>query len=172
MSDVIKIYFDTEFTDMTKPALISIGFVGGGKEFYAELTDTWDESMCSMFVIANVLPLLDGKDREMGIYDLRSKLKEWIESFGQPVQLLSDAPTYDWPFIELLFNFGVHGWPDNLIRKCENTQIFENDNERFRYNNAYQSFWQSVAAGKQHHALWDACCIQYAHRYGLRKRTL
>lgn len=166
----IQVYFDTEFTDFTKnPGLISIGLVGGGREFYAELNDTYDEVMCSLFVIETVLPLLDGKN-EMGIYDLRSKLKEWIESFERPVQLFSDAPTYDWPFIELLFNFGVHGWPDNLIRKCENTQMFENDNERFRYNNAYEDYWRTVKDAKQHHALWDARCIAHAHRYGIRKR--
>ena len=178
-----NIYFDTEFSDFNKPALISIGLVGGGREFYAELNDTYDEVMCSGFVRSDVLPLLDGKSAEMGIYDLRSKLKDWIESFSLPqaglatgresggsVQLFCDAPTYDWQFIQLLFDFGVHGWPDNLVRKCENTQVFENDSERFRYNNAYKDYWRSVKDAKQHHALWDARCIAHAHRYALRKR--
>lgn len=55
----MDIYFDTEFTDfVVDPALISIGFVSvNGKEFYAELNDTYREDECSDFVIENVLPV-------------------------------------------------------------------------------------------------------------------
>ena len=49
----MEIYFDTEFTELhqvvNKLGLISIGLVSAtGQEFYAELTDTWDEEICSI----------------------------------------------------------------------------------------------------------------------------
>lgn len=171
----MDIYFDTEFTDFVlDPALISIGLVtGDGREFYAELSDTYEEVMCSWFVIENVLPILCGKESEIGIQDLAPKLKTWIESFEEPVTLWADAPEFDWSWIYEVFERSECGWPDNLVRKCKNTQIFENDNERFRYNNAFEDYWQSkeIDGAVQHHALWDARCIRHAHRYALKKRT-
>jgi hypothetical protein len=179
----MKIYFDTEFTDLhgvaRDPGLISIGFVSDtGQEFYAELTDTWDEGICSLFVINEVLPQLqyrlckDGvmPDFVMGIDDLASKLKGWIQSFDKPVTLMSDAPNYDWVWIALIFDH--HEWPSNLIRKCKNALTFETDKERFRYNNAMADYWRSEKnkGAVQHHALWDARSIRFAHRYAVRKR--
>lgn len=175
LKKIMYIYFDTEFTDFVlDPALISIGLVAAnGQEFYAELTDTFDEVICSMFVIENVLPILWGKDYEMSISELPEKLKSWLESFGQPVQLMCDAPEFDWSWVFEIFERSACGWPDNLVRKCANTQAFETDNERVRYNNAYEDYWRSNRgiAAVQHHALWDARCIRHAHQYGLRKRT-
>ncbi len=147
-----------------------------GREFYAELTDTWDEGICSFFVINEVLPHLQYRlhkggpvpDFVMGIDDLVPKLKAWIESFAEPVTLLSDAPGYDWKWIEAIFT--GRDWPMNLIRKCGNTLVLETDSERFRYNNALADFWRSERGrgAVQHHALWDARSIRFAHRYAMR----
>jgi len=48
-----SVFFDTEFTKFRtvddEPKLISIGLVAeDGREFYAELLDTWDISDCSL----------------------------------------------------------------------------------------------------------------------------
>jgi hypothetical protein len=170
----MNIYFDTEFTDFVlDPALISIGLVADdGREFYAELNDTYDEVMCSFFVLETVLPILWGKEYEMGIEDIAPRLKAWIESFDESVTLWADAPSFDWIWIQAIFASGACGWPANLVGKCQNTQIFENDNERFRYNNAYEEYWRSKKndGAVQHHALWDARGIRHAHRYAFRKR--
>jgi hypothetical protein len=164
----MKVYFDTEFTDFViDPALISIGFrAEDGREFYAELNDTYDESMCSWFVIETVLPSLWGAEYELSMKDLASKLKVWIEEFGEPVKLFADAPSYDWQWIFEIFEQAECEWPSNLVRNCENTQDLDGVSVRDQYNQAYEEFWlfNFEAGAVRHHALWDARCIQYAHR--------
>lgn len=170
----MDIFFDTEFSGTEKMKghryLISIGCVSSeGHEFYAELTDTWDESLCSLFTIQNVLPLLQGGDFEMGVEELAVRLKGWIEGLTDArVTLHSDAPEFDFPFLEEIFDF--HGWPKNLNRKCLPIGAFESDAERFRYNAATADYWRTnkAAGAVQHHALWDARCIRFAHHYSLR----
>jgi len=165
----MNIYFDTEFTDfLIDPALISIGFVADdGQEFYVELNDTYDESMCSWFVIENVLPILWGKDHEMSIEELAPKLKAWIESFDEPVTLWADAPSYDWGWLHEIFDQSNSGWPANLVRKCRNTLGLATS----RYNYAYEDYWQSNKGigAVRHHALWDARCIRFAHQFDIQK---
>ena len=58
------IFFDTEFTSLhVKSKLISIGLISeDGREFYAEMTDTYLISHCSDWVKENVLPLLDAPE--------------------------------------------------------------------------------------------------------------
>ena len=58
------IFFDTEFTGLIiDPRLISIGLVSeDGREFYAELSDTYQGSQCDQFVQEAVLPRLQGGD--------------------------------------------------------------------------------------------------------------
>lgn len=167
----MDVYFDTEFTDfLLDPALISIGLVADdGREFYAELNDTYEEVMCSWFVIETVLPILWGGECEMSIQDLAPSLKAWIESFGEPVTLWADAPSFDWSWIQEIFEVSACGWPNNLMRKCQNTQVFEADQERHRYDEAYEDYWRLNidADALQHHALWDARCIAHARRYAL-----
>lgn len=170
----MNIFFDCEFsgTGNTKGHryLISIGSVAqDGREFYAELTDTWDENLCSLFTIQNVIPLLQGGECEMSVEQLAVQLKNWIEGLtdGQ-VNFRSDAPNFDFPFLEEIFDF--HGWPKNLNRKCLPICAFESDAERFRYNAATADYWRTnkAAGAVQHHALWDARCIRFAHHYSLR----
>jgi len=164
----MKVYFDTEFTDfVVDPALISIGLVTeDGREFYAELNDTYDEPMCSWFVIEAVLPSLWGAEYEMSLQDLALRLKGWIEDIGEPVTLLSDAPSYDWQWFYDIFELTKSEWPSNLVRSCKNTQDLDGASVREKYNLAYEAFWSTnVDAGAvRHHALWDARCIRYAHR--------
>lgn len=170
---MINICFDTEFTDFViDPALISIGLVADdGREFYAELNDTYEEVMCSWFVLEAVLPILWRKEHEMSSQDLAHKLKAWIDSFGERVILWADSPSYDWPWIQDIFERSECGWPDNLVRQCKNTQVFETDTERLKYNKACEDYWRSnkVNGAMQHHALWDARCIRQARSSGLRE---
>lgn len=60
----MNVFIDTEFSTLEKNGvrtLISIGCASqDGSEFYAELSDTWHPFNCSDFVVATVLPLLQG----------------------------------------------------------------------------------------------------------------
>jgi hypothetical protein len=169
---MMNVFFDTEFSGTEKKNgyryLISIGLVTqDGREFYAELTDTWDESLCSMWVIENVLPLLQDGDCQMKVSELAQRLKGWIEALEGEVVLRTDAPAFDWPFIEEIFNF--YGWPTNL-RKKYGTVNFESDRQNHRYASAVNHYFKFVDNGKrQHHALVDARSIQYAWKYAIKR---
>jgi len=81
----MNIFLDTEFTDLSKPRLISLGLVSEDRqEFYRELTDTWTLDQCSLFVIAWVLPLLDDGNTER-------RLKERLEMHLELVRYLTDS---------------------------------------------------------------------------------
>ncbi|MDP2401135.1 MAG: 3'-5' exoribonuclease [Actinomycetota bacterium] len=162
----MKIFFDTEFTDLLgiehTPALISIGLAAekaaeGTDTFYAELTDTWTPEICSDFVLEAVLPELTGGDARMTEAEAANQLKAWIEAFQQPVQLYSDAPSFDWPFVEDLFD--RHGWPENLVRKCA---WIETDD--FAMYEAIEAFWTRERGSVRHHALWDALSLRIGWR--------
>jgi len=170
MNKTTIIYFDTEFTSLSLNkicGLISLGCVSqDGREFYAELTDTWDESLCSLFVIETVLPLLEGGEYQMTVEQFASRFKEWIEGLAdKEVIARSDAPNLDWKFIEEIFN--VHGWPKNLRRKCGSIS-FVDHRQHHLYLAGLQNFWKDNIA-KQHHALVDARSLRFAWKYAIRR---
>jgi len=166
----LSVFFDTEFTKFRsvddEPKLISIGLVSeDGREFYAELLDTWDISDCSQFVISVVLELLDNKEY-IKEAELAVKLKDWIQGLGaEEVVLRCDSPSYDWPFVADLFNF--YGWPVNLRKKC-GTVYFDNDRQTHRYQSGLAEFWKDNQA-RMHHALVDARSMRFAWKYAIRR---
>lgn len=167
----MQVFFDTEFTSLHKKNghrhLISIGCVAqNGQEFYAELTDTWDEHLCSIFTLENVLPLMEGGDCRMDVDNLAVSLKAWVEGLtDKDVTFRSDSPEHDWPFVQEIFNFA--GWPKNLRQKC-GIIYFEESRQKHRYNLGLQSFWKDNIA-RQHHALVDAKSISFAWKFAMRK---
>lgn len=155
----MKIYFDTEFTDLIgfvhDIKLISAGFVAAtGEEFYFELKDNYTEGECSSFVCETVLPALDHKKYGMCEAEARLRMKVWIQSFKEPVELCSDAPGYDWPLLYDIFNKNS-GWPVNLIRKPVSVNTYE-----IQQNIEIYFAYQPLAI--RHHALWDARALASA----------
>lgn len=109
-----RAYLDTEFTDLNLYTykLISLAMVvPGGPEFYVELTDSWDESDCSDFVIETVLPQLDLAVHGRSTAQARVELRAFLERIG-PVEIISDAPLWDWPL--LVWLAGPEGLPDGV----------------------------------------------------------
>ncbi len=149
------IFFDTEFHDLVKtPKLISIGLVSeDSREFYGELSDTYEADECSEFVQETVLPLLEGGDVLMSRAQLRGRLKDWLESFGEPVSLATDSLAWDWPRMHELFPT-PKDWPANVDRRPLLLSM--------NYMNDYGKFEEAVeeafATGilRRHHALDDA----------------
>lgn len=144
----MHVFFDTEFTELsqTDSKLISIGFVSQlGLEFYAELADGWSIEDCSKFVVAEVLPHLDGAGRTMSWADLRSQLKAWIESIPEPVELVSDSPEWDWPWITAIFPTS-NDWPSNLANEPIRYYV---DEIEVKKEKRFRTF-------RSHHALDDA----------------
>ena len=167
----MEVFFDTEFTTLDSingcQALISIGCVAkNGREFYAELTDTWQEGMCSDFVIETVLPLLDCGDFKMMEAQLALRLHDWIEALtDKEVTLKSDAPGFDWPFVAELFQ-RYEIWPKNLRRRCGSV-YFYNHRQAFKQAQALVDYW-NLHGARQHHALVDARSLQYANKYATK----
>lgn len=166
-----NLLFDTEFTTLDSrngyPFLISIGCVAeDGREYYAEVSDSWHIGLCSDFVIKNVLPLLNGGEYRMSEAQLAVRLKEWIEGLtDQQVILRSDCPGVDWPWVEQLFTF--YGcWPKNLRRRC-GVISFENDNFQKRFDAGLNEYWREHSA-RRHHALVDAKSLLFAWKFANR----
>lgn len=164
----MDVFFDTEFSSLDAAAdLISVGCASkNGSEFYGELTEGWHPSNCTSFVVSEVLPLLQGNEYRMSKAELAVRLKAWVEGLtDKEVIFRSDCPGIDWPFIEQLFN--VHGWPQNLRRKCGSIS-FEDHRQHHRYLAGLQNFWKDNIA-KQHHALVDARSLRFAWKYAIRR---
>lgn len=157
----MNIYFDCEFTKLITPIdpepaeLISIGCVSDTNEtFYAENETTISRPEIFFdFVIEVVAPLLEGGDYLMPYSAIAAKLKTWIEGFGEEVRLLSDAPVYDFPYVDHMFE--VYGWPSNLIkqpRQLWHARFSNNVDEIFR-----------TKGYRRHHALDDAIVNKLAY---------
>lgn len=143
------IFFDTEFTDLSiDPKLISIGLVSeDGREFYAELSDTFQAAECCAFVHEAVMPHLSGGEALMTMCELTLRLGAWLEDFEQPVKLATDSISWDWPWIQEIF-YVTGTWPANLDGKpavLSFSAVFDDAMEK------------AFADGlRRHHALDDA----------------
>ena len=115
------IFFDTEFTELgANSRLISIGFVSedGQREFYAELSNTYQIADCSDFVRESVLPQLQGGSSLMSVRELAVKLIPWLKGFKEPVQLATDSLAWDWSWMQVIYaEFGGY--------LLENTQVWD-----------------------------------------------
>lgn len=149
------LFLDTEFTGLSvDPALISIGLVSeDGREFYAELTDTWDAESCDFFVQEQVLPLLDGGDARMNWDELAKRLPGWIASFEEPVQIATDAVAWDWPWVQKIC-YASGTWPRNLSHQplavSSQTDVYETTG--LQHNDP---------SLRQHHSLDDAKALRF-----------
>lgn len=163
----MNVFFDTEFTELgIDPRLISIGLVSEGRsrEFYAELSDTYQPSDCSDFVREAVLPHLEGGEARMTLNECAHRLIQWLMAFGEPVQLATDSLAWDWPWIEELFAEAGTGtnWPAHITTHDKAT-VFRPWNVEGRplilpqspaFNLAVEDAY--VTGLRRHHALDDA----------------
>lgn len=111
----MKLFLDCEFTQLSPAAkLISLALVAeDGSEFYAELPDSWHMEDCSDFVVEIVLPQLWGGSYALPIINARVALLSFLATFKEEVEIVTDAPVYDWPlFCELAYDEGR--WPRHV----------------------------------------------------------
>lgn len=154
----MKIYIDTEFTDLhgfiSPIKLISAGFVAEDRqEFYFE-TDIFEEGECSSFVCEAVLPHLNAKKYGMCKAEAWLRLKVWVQSFKEPVEFCSDAPGYDWGLIYDFFE--EFEWPSNLVRKPVNVNTHA-------VLQGIEIYFECQPMAIRHHALWDARALAFAN---------
>lgn len=157
----MNIYFDCEFTKLITPIdpepaeLISVGCTAdNGENFYAENETTISRpEIFSDFVVEVVAPLLEGGDYLMPYSAIAEKLKEWVESFGEEVRLLTDAPAFDFPYVDHMFM--EYGWPRNLFRQPKHIA-------HARFSNNVNEIFRSQGY-RRHHALDDAIVNKLAY---------
>lgn len=165
----MRVYLDTEFTQLNDGKLISLGLVSENSErtFYAELTDSYKLEDCSDFVVETVLPLLDAPDlpekvsyravyAKMTRAQCREHLGYWIAAIQEPVQINSDAPNLDWPLFKELF--AVHPWPAMLDPECRN--CFPSALRQELYLAEEEKYY--ARSMRRHHALDDAIVMRHA----------
>ncbi len=92
----MKVFFDTEFTNLETPQLISIGLVSEfGDEIYV-VFDRFLVSNCSAVVRNNVLPILDIDNPmrltpDKAVRCLEGWFKDLRKHRDEPIELISDA---------------------------------------------------------------------------------
>lgn len=105
------VFFDSEFTNLRAPTLISVGAVAtDATAFYCELQD-WPADQASDFVRATVLPLLDGDAVPLSV--ARAAFVAWLaeRARDKPVTIVSDSG-YDRQ--SLIWLLGAEDLPDNV----------------------------------------------------------
>jgi len=111
----VRLFLDCEFTQLSSAAkLISLALVSEmGREFYVELHDGWREDDCSDFVKEIVLSQLWGGEYAMPIIEARKALLQFLATYDEELEVVTDAPIYDWElFCELAYHDGK--WPQNV----------------------------------------------------------
>ena len=137
------IFLDTEFTDLIPGnRLISIGAVSeDGREFYAELSDTYSVAQCNEFVKKEVLPKLEGGKARSSEMELALSFGNWLEDFSpERVKIVTDSRDWDWPWIASLFST-PGTWPTNLSKtprfcRLPKTSSMIRDNGQWRHHHA------------------------------------
>lgn len=145
----MRLFLDTEFTDLRAPELLSLGIVSEATdEFYAELV--FNREVCSPFVATTVLPLLanEPRARESVADDLRG----WLARFENPV-IVYDSPT-DWAMFLWLFA-DVQVPVDGLLLEYDQWGW-----QRFEKN--IDAYFENPQTARRHHALHDAKALREA----------
>jgi len=156
----MRLFVDTEFTDLLHCELLSIGIVSeDDREFYAECSDA-DLSLCSDFARYGVLPQLGQEGVPvLSEIELSGRLIAWLEqfrSFGL-VAVCVDHPT-DWElFAQLVRDSETLQVPHWLKGISIRPTIDARDVE---------TYWQ-LHGRHAHHALHDA----RANRFAFERRA-
>jgi hypothetical protein len=149
----MKIFLDTEFTDLLDPQLISIGMVAEtGEEFYAEVP--YPDEACTAFVREAVIPLLGRvPGANCALSDLRSLILTWLSLVrrrNEDLEICIDYQT-DWDLFSDALDYRIPAW-------CQRRMVAREINELLRYE------YHKKNGYEEHHALYDAKANQYAFR--------
>lgn len=187
MKDVLRIYFDTEFTGLRKDTdLISIGLITeGGNTFYAEFTD-YDRTKINAWLLKNVIKNLEHPEYKPDYENYRIEadrkliqfhLNKWLEGVrdGREVQFVSDCASYD---TVLLFDLLTGGGTALDLPEWISPVVFDilypiSGELAYGYNmlsNIHKAFdfsreliiddWGFHFDGMKHNALYDAKIIK------------
>mgnify|MGYP000906151961 CR=1 FL=1 len=166
----MKLFFDTEFTGLTRDTfLISLAFYGNdGCWFYAEFND-YDESKLSEWHIENVIKKLEfgniekyfaEEERKITLKDCKDEivkhLTAWLKLFDA-IEIWADVPHYDWVLLCDLFG-GALNLPKNIHYICRDiaTLLFAKNIDVDIIRTGFVKDELMNVDLKQHNALFDA----------------
>jgi hypothetical protein len=167
-SDEMLVFFDTEFSSMLSPQLLSIGLVAeSGTELYIEVAGA-QELVVSDFVRHEVLPLLGLHTPLVLEYDaIALQLEAWFDGLRGGdrrigIVLVSDYPV-DWMLVTELKVLmpGEQSWTRAANiggRMVQN--LMASGRQVAQYFEAIEDFHR--IHGQRHHALVDARAVKYA----------
>jgi hypothetical protein len=148
----VKLFIDTEFTDFSRPDLISIGIVSeDGREFYGERND-FLQVRCSDFVRKVILPQLGHTpDNVYTLPALKGALLEWLKQFTSEAQtIICSNLDDDWVLLTKLLG--------NDIPRSITYRNIEHNIDDGRLKEYFQA-----SSLTEHHALNDARACRYAY---------
>jgi hypothetical protein len=149
----MRVFLDTEFTDLDAPQLLSIGLVDElGRTFYAEI-DGFELAACSPFVWTNVLPLFTGP--AFSFQEVATLVRRWLADAGEECQVVTDAPEYDFDLLKWLLG---DDWPSNLAKQAQRFDAYTTWQHADVYARARQAAYRP--GWPEHHALADAIALQ------------
>lgn len=150
----MKIFFDTEFTGLTKQStLISIGFIAeNGQTFYAEITD-YDENLVDNWLRENVIANLGGADVVGTKAEVAEAIRTWLAQF-ETVEMWADVLIWDWMLFCDLFG-GAFSIPENVFYIPFDLATLLKD-RGINPDVNREDFAGLKSEGQKHNALWDA----------------
>lgn len=168
-SEELLVFFDTEFTSMECPQLLSIGMVAeSGEELYIEIACA-KENVISDFVRHQVLPLLGLNNPLVLEYDtVVAHLEVWFDKLRGGdrdigIVLITDYPV-DWMLVlELRMpNPGEPSWTRAInVGGRMVSHMVASDRQMAAYFEGIERFHQTTK--QRHHALVDARAMKYAY---------
>jgi len=150
----MRLFLDTEFTDLLDCELLSIGIVSeDGQEFYAERNDV-DLARCGDFARVAVVPQLGQAGAFIGTEaEVSSMLRRWLERFEGRVDVCVDHPT-DWElFVYLARDPETLEKPGDIRGQSVRNLVDPRDVE---------AYWTSHGR-RAHHALHDARALKFGY---------
>jgi hypothetical protein len=164
MQPAVSVWFDTEFTDLGEPELLSVGIVTvAGNDLYVELLDEHLQRRASDFVAESVLPMFGAIPgaRASTYLELATRSCDFLLQLGAPVRLVFDYVTDRELFEHALRR--APKWSEleaKLSWEFAPADIYDTDVGTA----AMKAVWrQEEAAGLgRHHALSDARALRAA----------
>lgn len=176
-----KIFFDCEFTQLRQDTtLMSIGLISDdGRKFYAEFND-YNKELVDKWIVKNVVPHMitakaeiakkRGKEIFMPPYFvygskefIRDKLTQWLKSFGEDIELVSDVCHYDMVLFIDIFGKTAFDLPDFICPVCydinQDIAKFYNISQKEAFNMNREQILNKSEESK-HNALVDAMVIK------------
>ena len=150
----MRIFVDTEFTDLWAPELISVGLATQcDARLYVEIAPDpagntgWIPAGCSRFVRESVIPLLHGGRFALTRQAASERILTWLESFPDSIELVADSAV-DFHMLHALW--GDARKPRNLI--AEQVTAMPRGRALLRNDSIRQGL-------RRHHALDDAIAL-------------